>query len=59
MVEASKPHRLHPTSISYIYNVFKHLDMLWVDIWMHPYTDIMPLKVGVDFGDIGGMSELE
>jgi hypothetical protein len=22
MVEASKPHRLHPTSISYIYNVF-------------------------------------
>ena len=23
---------------------------------MHPYTD-MPLKVGVDFGEIGGMVE--
>ncbi len=59
MVEASKPHRLHSTSISYIYNVFQHLDMLWLDMWVHPYTDTMPLKMGVDFWDIGGMAESE
>ena len=56
MVEASKPRRLHPTFISYIYNVFEYLDMLWMDMWVHPYTD-MPLKVGVDFWEIGGMAE--
>ncbi len=56
MAEASKPkpHRLHPTSMLYIYNVFRHLDMLWMDIWVQPYTD-MPQKVGVDFWEIRGM----
>ena len=58
MVEASKPRKLHPTSISYIYNVFKHLDMLWMDMWVHPYTDT-PLRVGVDFWEIGGITESE
>ena len=27
--------------------------MLWIDMWVHPYTD-MPLKVGVDFWEIRG-----
>ncbi len=32
--------------------------MLWMDIWVHPYTDT-PLKVGVDFWEIRGMAESE
>ncbi len=56
MVGASNPRRLHPTSISYIYKVFQHPDMLWMDMWVHPYTDTS-LKVGVDFWEIGGMAE--
>ncbi len=38
MVEAPNPRRLHPTSISYVYKVFWHLDMLWMGLWLHPYT---------------------
>jgi hypothetical protein len=38
MFEAPNPFRLHPTSISYLYKVFKHLDMLWMGIWVHPFT---------------------
>jgi hypothetical protein len=40
MVEAANSFRLHPTSILYVYKVFLHLDMLWMDIWVHPYTVI-------------------
>jgi hypothetical protein len=32
--------------------------MLWMDMWVYPYTD-MPLKVGVDYWEIGGMAEFE
>jgi hypothetical protein len=32
--------------------------MLWMDMWVYPYTD-MPLKVGVDYWEIGGMAESE
>ena len=32
--------------------------MLWMDTWVHPYTDT-PLKVGVDFWKIKGMTECE
>ena len=38
MVEATNLHRLHPTSMSYVYTVFRHLDMLWMGIWVYPYT---------------------
>ena len=38
MVEATNLHRLHPTSMSYVYTVFQHLDMLWMGIWVYPYT---------------------
>ena len=30
--------------------------MLWMDMWVYPYTD-MPLKVGVDYWEIGGKVE--
>ena len=37
-VESTNPHRLFPTSMSYVYTVFQHLDMLWMGIWVYPYT---------------------
>ena len=39
MVEEATNHcRLHPTSISYVYKVFYHLDMLLMGLLVHPYT---------------------
>jgi hypothetical protein len=45
MVEAPNPHRLHPTSKSYVYKVFQHLAKLWMGIWVRHYT-VMPVEVG-------------
>ena len=44
MGEAKNPSRLDNTSILYIYQVFKHLLMQWMAIWMHPYF-IEPMEV--------------
>ena len=52
LVEATNSFRRHHTSISYVYKVFEHLDMLWMDIWVHPYTVILVL-VGVNFWKVG------
>jgi hypothetical protein len=41
MVESTNSFRSHPATISYVYKVFWHLDMLWMDIWVHPYTVIL------------------
>jgi hypothetical protein len=38
MVEAPNPLGVHPTSMPYVYKVFQHLDMLWIGIWVYPYT---------------------
>ena len=38
IVEAVKPFKLHPTSMSYIYKVFEHLEQLWMGIWQHTHT---------------------
>jgi hypothetical protein len=39
MVEAVKPFKLHPTSMSYIgYKVFEHVQLLWMGIWLHTHT---------------------
>jgi hypothetical protein len=56
MAEAQNPHRLHPTSISYVYKVFYHLDMLWIGIWVHPYT-VTPVQVLGWFFDNWGLAE--
>ncbi len=48
MVEATNSFRRHPTSISYVYRVVYHLDMLWMDIWVDPYTVIL-VWVGLIF----------
>ncbi len=56
MVEAPNPHGVHPmTSMSYVYKVVQHLDMLWMGTWVppsHPYT-VTPVQVGIDFKKIG------
>ena len=44
--EAVEPFKLHPTSMSYLYEVFEHLQLLCVDIWVHTHsvtiTDFSP-----------------
>jgi len=52
MVEAPNPLGVHPTSMSYVYKVFQHLDMLWMGIWVYHYT-VTPVQVGVNFRKIG------
>jgi len=47
-----------PTSLSYVYKVFDHLDMPWMGgIWVCPYT-VMPVEFGGIYWKIG-MAELE
>ncbi len=38
MVEAPNPLEVHPTSMSYVCKVFQYLDMLWLGMWVYPYT---------------------
>jgi hypothetical protein len=46
MVEALEPFKLYSTSMSYLYEVFEHLQLLGMGIWMHIHsvttTDISP-----------------
>jgi len=54
VVEATNPHRLHPTSKSYVvYKVFQHLAKLWMGIWVRPYTMLCLCRSGVEFRKIG------
>ncbi len=38
IVEAVEPFKLHITSMSYLYEVFEHLQLLCIDIWMHIHS---------------------
>ncbi len=38
LVEAVEPFKLHPISMSYVYEVFEHLLRLWMGIWLHTHT---------------------
>jgi hypothetical protein len=49
MVEADSHIKLLPTSISDIYKVFEHIDMLSIGIQYQPYT-VLPTVLGSDFG---------
>ncbi len=52
IVEAVNYHWLHPISIlNNVYKVIEHLHMLWVGIWMHPYT-VIPVQVGAKIWEI-------
>jgi hypothetical protein len=54
MVEAPNPFGVHPTLISYVNKVFYHLDLLWIGIWVDPYTGTpVPVRRGLDFRKIG------
>ncbi len=35
LIEAVNPCKLHPMSMSFIYEVFEHLLRLWMGIWLH------------------------
>ena len=58
LVGLPNPLRLHPTSISYVFKVFKNLDMLWMGIWVHPYT-VTPEQNGAECWVFGGRLEPE
>jgi hypothetical protein len=45
MVEAPNPLGVIPTSMSYVYTVFQHLDLPWMGIWVYLYT-VTPVEVG-------------
>jgi hypothetical protein len=50
--------KTHPTlylstSILDVLKVFGHLLMVWMGIWVHPYT-VTPVQVGAKFWKFGG-----
>ena len=49
MVETVEPFKLHPTSLSYKYEVFEHLQLLCIDIWLHTHSVIIT-DVSLDMG---------
>jgi hypothetical protein len=51
MVEAVEPFKLHITSMSYLYEVFEHLQLLCIDIWMHIHS-VTTTDVSPDLGEL-------
>ena len=51
MVQAVEPFKLHPTSISYKYEVFDHLQLVRIDIWLHTHSDIIT-DISPDSGEL-------
>ena len=58
IVKAVEPFKLHPTSMSYLYEVFEHLQLLGIGIWMHIHsvttTDVSPYlgELAESLGDV-------
>jgi hypothetical protein len=50
MVEAVEPFKLHPTFMSYKYEVFEHLQLLCIDIWLHTHS-VFITDVSLDLGE--------
>jgi hypothetical protein len=50
IAEAVEPFKLHPTSMSYMYQVCEHLKQLWMSIWQHTHT-VTTTGLSPDFGD--------
>ncbi len=50
MIDVLEPFNLHPTSMSYIYNTFEHLHLLWMGIWVHTHT-IITADISPDLGE--------
>jgi hypothetical protein len=51
MVEAVEPFKLHPTSMSYKYEVFDHLQKLGMGIRLHTHSVIIT-DVSPDLGEL-------
>jgi hypothetical protein len=51
MVEAVDPFKLHITSMSYLYEVFEHLQLLGMGIWMHTHS-VTTTDVSPDLGEL-------
>jgi hypothetical protein len=52
MVEAVEPFKLHPTSMSYKYEVFDHLQLVRIDIsFLHTHSDIIT-DISPDLGEL-------
>jgi hypothetical protein len=51
MVEAVEPFKLHITSMSYLYEVFEHLRLLCIDIWLHTHS-VTIADVSPDLGEL-------
>ena len=51
MVEAVEPFKLHTTSMSYLYEVFEHLQLLRMGIWMHIHS-VTTADVSSDLGEL-------
>jgi hypothetical protein len=51
IVEAVEPFKLHPTSMSYLYEVFEHLELLGMGIWMHIHS-VTTTDVSPDLGEL-------
>jgi hypothetical protein len=51
MVEAVEPFTQHPTSMSYLYEVFEHLQLLGMGIWMHIHS-VTTTDVSPDLGEL-------
>jgi hypothetical protein len=51
MVEAVEPFKLHITSMSHLYEMFEHLQLLCIDIWMHTHT-VTTTDVSPDLGEL-------
>ena len=51
IVEAVEPFKLHPTSMSYKYEVFDHLQLLGMGIWLHTHSIIIT-DISPDLGEL-------
>jgi hypothetical protein len=51
IVEAVEPFTLHPISMSYLYEVFEHLQLLGMGIWMHIHS-VTTTDVSPDLGEL-------
>ena len=51
IVEAVEPFKLHPTFMSYKYEVFDHLQLLGMGIWLHTHSVIIT-DISPDLGEL-------
>ena len=64
MLETVEPFKLHITFMSYLYEVFEHLQLLCIDIWMHIHsvttTDVSPDlgELAESLGDVVGVQTI-